>query len=144
MSDKPLKKAISLIFREGEQVRVFKRSMSKETYPGVWSLPSTYLAETETATEAANRLVRRKLGLESVELESLPIGESQIVDKQTYLLQMTDYKVLGYEGSIVIDPQEYTEELPVLPSELLVLINRENAGIMGECTKTFLQSEGVI
>lgn len=144
MSEKPLKKAISLIFKEGDKVWVFKRSLQKEAHPGAWSLPSTYIHEDEKVTETAQRVVKRKLGLQSVSLQSEPLGVSPVVEKDTYYLQMADYIVMSYEGILTFDAEEYTQQRLVTAMELLSLINDENEGEMGECTRTYLKSEGVI
>ena len=126
MDQKPLKEAISLIFRHGNKVWVFKRSDNKKTHPSAWSLPSTYIHQGETIAETANRLVRRKLGLDSVILHPEPLGQSPVVDKEMFLLQMTDYLVDSYSGVIAFDPSEYTEKRLVTAAELLNLIKEEN------------------
>ncbi len=133
---KDFKKAISLVFRDGEKVLVLKRSPDKESFPGAWSIPSTYVYGEETSGETANRLVKRKLGIESVTLNELPLGVSPIVDRGDYDFVMTDYVVSSYKGEIDFDADEYTEMRWVIPVELLRLIQDENSGEMGECTRT--------
>lgn len=141
---KDFKKAISLVFRDGEKVLVLKRSPNKESFPNAWSIPSTYIFDDETPSETANRLVKRKLGIDSVTLQEIPLGTSPIVDRGEYDFQMTDYVVISHRGSLEFDLDEYIEMRWVTPQELLALINDENGGEMGECTRTFLTSEKLL
>lgn len=137
---KDFKSAIALIFRQDGRVLVLKRSLTKETFPGAWSLPSTYVYEGETREETANRLVKRKLGLASVILEEKPLGVSPVVDRGDYDFVMSDYEVKNFVGEICFDSAEYTEMKFVTIPELVELIQNDNDGVMGECTKTFLTS----
>ncbi len=138
--NKEFKSAIALVFRLHNQVLVLKSSLNKDTFPGAWSLPSTYVYEGETVEETANRLVKRKLKLESVVLEEKPLGVSPVVDRGDYDFVMSDYEVKSYVGEIGFDSAEYTEMRYVTIPELVELINNDNGGVMGECTKTFLAS----
>ncbi len=144
MQGKPLREAVALVFREGNKVRAFKRSMTKSVYQGLWSIPSTYVEEGESAAEAANRLAQIKLGLESVILAPLPLGESGAVEKEKIYLSMKDYEVISYVGEISFNPEEYVEERLVTPQELYDLVSAQKVEDKGECTKTFLKSEGLI
>ncbi len=144
MPEKPLREAVALVFREGDKVWAFKRSMSKNVYQGLWSLPSTYLEEGESVAQAANRLAQRKLGLESVTLAPTPLGESGAIEKEKIFLSMKDYEVLSYVGTISFNREEYTEERLVTPQELLELVNAQEVEDKGECTKMFLRAEGLI
>ena len=144
MQGKPLREAVALVFREGNKVRAFKRSMTKSVYQGLWSIPSTYVEEGESAAEAANRLAQIKLGLESVILAPLPLGESGAVEKEKIYLSMKDYEVISYVGEISFNPEEYVEERLVTPQELYDLVSAQKVEDKGECTKTFLNSEGLI
>ncbi len=144
MSEKPLREAVALVFRECEKVWAFKRSMSKTVYQGLWSIPSTYIQAGESVTEAANRLAQKKLCLESVTLAPTPLGESGAVEKEKIFLSMKDYEVLSYIGTITFNPDEYTERKLVTPQELLELVSAQEAEDKGECTKTFLRSEGLL
>jgi ADP-ribose pyrophosphatase YjhB (NUDIX family) len=144
MSEKPLREAVALVFREGDKVRAFKRSMSKSVYQGLWSIPSTYIEEGESVTETANRLAQKKLGLESVTLALTPLGESGAVEKENIFLSMTDYEVLSYIGTISFNPEEYTEQRLVTPKELYELVMAQEVEDKGECTKTFLRAEGLM
>lgn len=125
-------------------MRAFKRSMTKSVYQGLWSIPSTYVEEGESAAEAANRLAQIKLGLESVILAPLPLGESGAVEKEKIYLSMKDYEVISYVGEISFNPEEYVEERLVTPQELYDLVSAQKVEDKGECTKTFLKSEGLI
>lgn len=144
MNEKPHKTAISLVFKESDKVLALKRSPNKESFPNAWSIPSTYIHEGESPSDAANRLVKRKLNLESVTLEETPIGTSGVVDRGKYTFEMTDYTVKEYTGDISYNTDEYTGMRWVTKEELLTLINTENNGEMGECTRTFLTSEEVL
>lgn len=141
---KEIRDAISLIFRDNEKVLVLKRSPNKESFPNAWSIPSIYILANETAKEAADRLVKRKLGLEKVYIQETPIGTSPVVDRGDTKLRMTDYEVVSFEGEINFNTEEYTEMKWVTPQKLLELIHKDNNGEMGECTKTFLASENLI
>lgn len=141
---KDFKKAISLVFRDGEKVLVLKRSEHKASFSGAWSLPSMYIHDDETHAETANRLVKRKLGIKSVTLHESPLGVSPVVDRGDYVFEMTDYAVSSYVGEINFEAQEYTEMKWVTPIELLGFIQDENGGEMGECTRTFLASENLL
>tara|TARA_B100000745_G_C20123821_1_gene384861 strand:+ start:737 stop:1174 length:438 start_codon:yes stop_codon:yes gene_type:complete len=143
-NNREFKKAISLVFRNGDKVLVLKRSPNKESFPNAWSIPSTYIHENETPSEAGGRLVKRKLNLGGVALSSQPLGISSIVDRGAYDFQMADFEVESYDGEIVFSPDEYTEMKWVTPHELKELIDIENGGEMGECTRTFLKSENII
>lgn len=143
MLKKELKPAISIVFRDGNTVLVLKRSLFKETFPGAWSLPSTYV-NGENVAVAANRLVKRKLLIDEVVLKPDFIGVSPIVEKDTFFLHMTDYEVDSFKGEISFDKDEYVEMRWVTPVELLDLITTENHGEIGECTRTFLISEGLL
>lgn len=57
---------------------------------------------------------------------------------------MTDYEVSDYEGAFKLNRDEYSEFKWATPEELLELIKKDNSGEMGECTRTFLKSEGLI
>lgn len=142
--DSGFKKAISLVFKDGEKVLVLKRSPSKASFPNAWSFPSTYVQDGESLEETAERLVKRKLGIDKIVLNKLPIGTSPVVDRGDYHLQMTDYAVDSYEGEIEFNPTEYTAMKWVTPDELLQLIQEENNGKLGECTKTFLRAEKLL
>lgn len=142
--NKDFKEAISLVFRDGVKVLVLKRSSNKVSFPNAWSIPSTYIHDGESVTETANRLVKRKLGLKQVILNVVPLGASPVVDRGEYDFKMTDYVVESQKGEIDFDAGEYTEMRWVTPAELLDLINRENNGEMGECTRTFLTSENLL
>lgn len=144
MQGKPLREAVALVFREDDRVRAFKRSMTKNVYQGLWSIPSTYVEEGESVAEAANRLAKHKLGLESVTLASLPLGESGAVEKEKIFLSMTDYEGVSYVGEISFNPEEYTEQRLVTPQELYELVSTQDVEDKGDCTKTFLKSEGLI
>ncbi len=137
---KEFRAAIALVFKQDDKVLVLKRSLTKETFPGAWSLPSTFVYEGETVEETANRLVKRKLGLESVVLEEKPLGVSSVVDRGDYDFVMSDYVVKSLVGEICFDTAEYTEMRFLTVPELVELINTDNGGVMGECTKTFLAS----
>jgi isopentenyldiphosphate isomerase len=142
--NKVFKQALSLVFRDGEKVLVLKRSPHKESFPSAWSIPSTYIHGDETPQETANRLIKRKLGIQNITLDQTPLGISPVVDRGDYEFQMTDYVVKSYQGNIEFDPNEYTELRWVTPQELLILIKNENRGEMGECTRTFLTSEKLL
>ncbi len=72
---KPERKAISLVFKNPEgKILTTKRSIKKDSFPGFWSLPSTYLQENETIQASAERLAREKLGLKRANLLVTPIG----------------------------------------------------------------------
>lgn len=144
MKEKELREALALVFREGDKVRAFKRSMTKNVYQGLWSIPSTYIEEGESVAEAANRLAQRKLGLESLTLAPTSFGESGVVEKEKIFLSMTDYEVVSYVGEISFNPEEYVEERLVTPQELYDLVSAQKVEDKGECTKTFLKSEGLI
>lgn len=144
MQKKPLREAVALVFREGDKVWAFKRSMTKSVYQGLWSIPSTYIEEGESVAEAANRLAKHKLGLERVTLSPLPLGESGAVEKEKIFLSMTDYEVVSYVGEISFNPEEYTEQRLVTLQELYGLVSAQDVEDKGECTKTFLKSEGLI
>ncbi len=145
---KDFKEAISLVFRDLDKVLVLKRSPNKDSFPNAWSIPSTYIRPGENVSQVANRLVKTKLGLEQVTLNKVPLGVSPLVDRGEYDLKMTDYVVEGYEGNINFNTEEYTEEYTemrwVTPIKLLDLINKENGGQMGECTRTLLISENLL
>ena len=143
-SAKEFREAIALVFQDDEKILVLKRSPNKESFPNAWSIPSTYIHEGEISAEAANRLVKRKLNLASVTLKKEPIGISDIVDRGSYDFQMTDFEVESYVGDIVFNPEEYIEMKWVAPVELKNLIETENDGEMGECTRTFLKSKNLI
>ena len=142
MSEKPIRHAVALVFREGESLWAFRRSETKEVYKGLWSLPSTYLEEGESATEAANRLAYRKLGLQSVTIAALPLGNSGLQEKPHWYLDMSVYEVVSYEGVLSISPEEYLEMRLVSPQELYDLVQAQQVEDAGECTKTFLKTEG--
>jgi ADP-ribose pyrophosphatase YjhB (NUDIX family) len=144
MKEKELKEAIALVFKEGDKVWAFKRSMSKTVYQGLWSIPSTYIEAEESVAEAANRLAQKKLGLQSVVIAPRPLGESGAVEKEKIFLSMQDYEVLSYIGTITFNLDEYVEERLVTPQELLELVNAQDVADKGECTKTFLRAEGLI
>ena len=143
MNKKSVRKAIALVFREGDKIRAFKRSMTKSVYAGLWSLPSTYLKEHEDAATAANRLVQRKLGLQGVAINEMPIGNSGHKEKPEWILDMTAYEVLSWEGDISFAETEYMEERLVTLEELAKLVAQQDVEDAGECTKTFLRSEGL-
>lgn len=138
-----IRNAISLVFKSAEKVFVVRRSSSKPSYPGAWSIPSTYVHDGEDVAHAAKRLVQNKLGLSDVTLGSI-IGVSPIVNRGTHELQMTDILVDSSVGEFVLNLDEYTESRWVTVKELAELIERENGGQMGECTKTLLKSEGLL
>jgi ADP-ribose pyrophosphatase YjhB (NUDIX family) len=142
--NKDFRKAISLVFWDKEKVLVLRRSELKESFPGAWSIPSTYIHSDETLQETANRLAKRKLNIEDVVLSEVPLGISPIVDRGEYDFVMTDYLVKNYSGNITFNTEEYTEMRWVTPVELLQLINVENGGQMGECTRVFLTSEQLL
>ncbi len=144
MQKKPLREAVALVFREGDKVWAYKRSMSKNVYRGLWSIPSTYIEESESVVQAANRLAQKKLGLDCVMLASAPLGESGAVEKEKIFLSMTDYEVVSYVGEISLNPEEYTEQRLVTPQELYELVSTQDVEDKGECTKTFLKSEGFL
>lgn len=144
MQEKPLREAVALVFRDGDKVWAFKRSITKNVYQGLWSIPSTYLKEGESINDAANRLAREKLGLESVALAPAALGESGAVEKEKIFLSMKDYEVISYVGAISFNPGEYTEQRLVSPHELYELVSSQDVEDKGECTKTFLRTEGLI
>lgn len=141
---KSFKKAISLVFKVGDKVLVLKRSPDKASFPSAWSLPSTYVQDGESLEATSERLVKRKLGIDKIVLNKTSIGTSPIVDRGDYDFQMTDYEVTSHEGEIDFNPTEYTDMKWLTPAELLGLIQVENNGKMGECTKTFLRSEKLL
>jgi len=79
-----------------------------------------------------------------VTLNEVPLGVSPVVDRGEYDFKMTDFVVESQKGNIDFDAEEYTEMRWVTPVELLGLINGENNGEMGECTRTFLTSENLL
>lgn len=144
MSDKPLRQAVALVFREGDQVWAFRRSETKEVYKGLWSIPSTYVEDGESAVAAAARVASRKLGLQSVTTAPLPLGNSGPQEKPDWYLDMAVYEVVSYEGAFSISPGEYVEMRLVSTQELYDLVNAQQVEDAGECTKTFLKSEGFL
>lgn len=144
MKEKPLREAVALVFRDGDKVWAFKRSITKNVYQGLWSIPSTYLKEGESINGAANRLAREKLGLKSVVLAPTALGESGAVQKEKIFLSMKDFEVISYVGAISFNPEEYTEQRLVSPHELYELVSSQDAEDKGECTKTFLKAEGLV
>lgn len=142
MSDKSLRQAVALVFREGDSLWTFRRSETKEVYKGLWSIPSTYLEEGESTAAAANRLASRKLGLQSVTIACIPLGNSGPQDKPEWYLDMAVYEVESYDGALSISPDEYLEMRLVSPRELYDLVNAQSVEDAGECTKTFLKTEG--
>ncbi len=143
MVDKELKKAISLVFKDGDKILTVRRSQSKSSFPNCWSLPSTFIHEGETVSDAATRLAMKKLNLENISLEE-SIGISDSADRGDFILVMEDFLVGSYEGAITLGPDEYTELRWVTAKELMLLIETDNQGAIGECTRTFLKSEGLI
>lgn len=140
---KELRQAISLIFKKDNKVFVVKRSDKKESFPNFWSIPSTYIHEGETPTIAANRLAAKKLGVSNIVLDKNPIGVSDVVEREKDKLQMTDFNVISYDGELTLNPNEYTEYRWLSSQELKELLEKEHNGVMGECTRTFLKSEGL-
>ena len=69
---------------------------------------------------------------------------SPVVDRGDHLLQMSDFLVKEYQGEIKLNEDEYTEMKWVTPRELKELIETENNGEMGECTRNFLRYQGLI
>ena len=142
---KKIRRAISLIIRNKEgKVFVVRRSPNKNSFPGCLSFPAVYLEDEESFSEAANRLVQEKLGLESVRIKPRPLGVSGVVERKDSMLEMHDFEVEEWRGEIRLNPEEYTEFLWLTPLELRGSISSENNGAMGECTRTFLKSEGLL
>lgn len=141
---KLLKNAISLIFKnpKGKTLTV-KRSLTKDSFPGFWSLPSTYLQENEGIQDAVNRLAREKLGLKDIKILDDPIGIG-IEEREKYTLHMEDYEVIKFEGNLNLNVKEYIEMRWVRPLELKELLAKEHGNQMGECTRVYLKAEGYL
>lgn len=140
---KETKQALSLVFRDGENVFIVRRSEDKKSFPGFWSIPSTHIHKGESKEDAANRLGAKKLGISNIKLQEKPIGVSEVVERESDMLQMTDVLVTSYEGALTLNPEEYTEYTWVNPEELKNLLEEESGDEMGECTRVFLKSEGL-
>ena len=84
----------------------------------------------------------RKLGLQSVTIAALPLGNSGLQEKPHWYLDMSVYEVVSYEGVLSISPEEYLEMRLVSPQELYDLVQAQQVEDAGECTKTFLKTEG--
>ncbi|NQV12535.1 NUDIX hydrolase [Candidatus Uhrbacteria bacterium] len=133
------KNAISLIFHGEEgKVLIVKRSDAKESFPGFWSLPSTYIHDDESPLEAANRLAQRKLGIDSVSL-GRSIGSNKR-DKGDLVLTMEDFEVASFTGELKLDPDEYTDLKWLTKDGLRKLLEVEHDGKMGQCCEVFLAS----
>lgn len=141
---KPRRKALSLIFSSEEgKVLSVKRSPSKDSFPNFWSLPSTWIKDNETSLQAAQRLSETKLGLKSVNIAQEPLGTSE-ADRNTFVLDMSDYEVISFQGDINLNPEEYTDKRWVTPEELKDIFDKEYNGIMGECCRAFLEAKGLV
>jgi len=133
--------AISLIFNNADgRILIVKRSHLKPTYPGFWSLPSTYLHGDESPQEAANRLVKKKLGLRVVQIEEKPLGESTR-ELEDFVLHMADHLVVSVDGDIQLNDEEYTEKQWLTKDELKQIICDEQGGEMGQCCEVLLNTK---
>lgn len=140
-----LKQAISLVFRDDEnKVFVVRRALHKNTFPGCLSLPAMNLKERELFKDAANRLVQNKLGLKSVKISTEPLEVSPVVERPENMLKMFDYLVEERVGEFLLNPSDYIEGKWMSSEDLLKVIQAENDGVMGECTRNFLRYEGLL
>lgn len=139
---KKKRKAIALIFKNRDAILIVKRSPSKRSYPSFWSLPSTYLKD-GSIQDTARQLVRRKLGLNNVEISETPIGVSER-ERTDFFLEMSDYDVEKFSGGIALNPEEYTDMRWITPEALKQLLIKEHGSDMGQCCETFLRSKNLI
>jgi len=138
------KKALSLVFsnKEGKALCV-KRSSSKDSFPNFWSLPSAWIKDNETFAQVAKNLSKKKLGLENIEIEQKPLGVSE-VDRGDFILEMSDYNVINFQGEIKLNSEEYVDMKWVTPEELKNIFDKEHDGMVGDCCKTFLRTKGLL
>ena len=142
---KKLKRAISLVIKnEKGEVFMVRRSPSKNTFPGHWSLPAANLSEEEEFGESALRLAKTKLGLGGIKIANDPLAVSDVVERPKNLLKMFNYSVMEIEGDFCLNENEYTEYKWFVAEEFLQHVNDEHDGLMGECTRNLLKHEGLL
>lgn len=142
---KEIKQAISLVIRDGKnRIFVVKRSPHKNTFPGHFSLPAANLQVGESFGEAAKRVARDKLGLNDAHIKNNPLAVSEVVERPKNLLKMFDYEVTKVDGEFALNEVEYTEYKWMTSNELMEYIKNECDGEMGECTRNFLRTEGLL
>jgi ADP-ribose pyrophosphatase YjhB (NUDIX family) len=97
---KPIKHAISVIIQDAAGKTLFAlRSPSKREYPNVWSLPSHFMKEGETAQDTVRRVGAHKLG---VTLEPMELLNEGRVERPDFTLFMHDYSAKITKGTLVL------------------------------------------
>jgi ADP-ribose pyrophosphatase YjhB (NUDIX family) len=127
---KPIKHAISVIIQDAAGKTLFAlRSPSKREYPNVWSLPSHFMKEGETAQDTVRRIGAHKLG---VILEPMELLNEGRVERPDFTLFMHDYSAKTTKGTPSINSDDYIQLQWSEPHKQL-----NSMEIMGDCCRLY-------
>ncbi|HLD00649.1 MAG TPA: NUDIX hydrolase [Candidatus Nanoarchaeia archaeon] len=129
--------ASAIIYNDQGLVLLARRSLTKRPFPGVLSLPSTYLRDQDgnfshefptykTVKEQLEAAVKNKLGID-ITLGS-PIGDKIGVQGE-YILHMADYFARFTKGEITPNEEDFCEALFADPAEMFAGKKRDKMGL---------------
>ena len=128
--EKPIKDAVSLIIKNEEDKTLFVlRSETKDSYPLVWSLPSSFIHNDETPQDTVKRIGKDKLGVELKPIKLINEGKS---DRGDFILFMHDYEAEVSSGTPSVVSDDYIEMKWEIPSVQFSTMQE-----MGDCCRLY-------
>jgi ADP-ribose pyrophosphatase YjhB (NUDIX family) len=133
--------SVAMVIRDaGGRFLAIKRADDDESLPGAWGLPAASLRAGETDADAVTRAGREKLG---VEVEVLSRIGTDRIDREPYVLQLSDYEVSVVGGEPAVpQPDRAVSQYVALryAADLGLLVPAARRGSL--CSRIFLDSEG--
>jgi 8-oxo-dGTP diphosphatase len=139
--DEHARYSVAMVLRAADgKFLAIKRADDDDSLPGVWGLPAASLREGESDADAVVRAGREKLGVEVKVLRR--VGTDRI-DRESYVLQLSDYEVSIVSGEPAVPQSDQTVSQYVdlrYTKDLELLVPSARCGSL--CSRIFLESEG--
>jgi len=88
--EKPVKRSVAVLIRNGDEVLSTRRSDSDDELPGIWGLPAGSYRANETLQDLVQRIGEQKLGVRVTPIQKLALGRQE---RPAYILEMELWEV---------------------------------------------------